>query len=573
MPNSSADSQGNQPAEASLVDAIGLSLPSWVALAVLALVGGVLPIALARHFGAWGIPRNDDWSYILTAFRFADSGKLNGNGWASMNLVGQLVLSLPVLWLFGHRIAALQVEVATFGVVGLLAVFDLARQVLSPRRALFVALMVAVGPMWASLSASYMTDVPAFALAMICLALGARAVRPDDVNVGCFWAAVLVGFAGFSVREYAIVAPLAVCLAALWAAGRWSRPRLTAAIAALLSVVGMSAIFLLWRRGLPGFTSQTPIRPSPSSAESALHEGGQSAVLVGLLVSPAVLLAGPKRLVEAAWARAPRTSVAVGLVTVLALCGEAARHRASATFLGPGNYVLPNGIVGSVTVAGTRPDLLPTAIFALLALVGILSALLLALAAVPPTLEAVARIRQKRLGTPASPPLAIVTLAALGYGLACALPRLFGLASFDRYLLPLIALVGVLVLQTGEPAPSAQRGVRIIGAAALLGLALFGLIYAANSASFDGTKWRVAEQASKSAGSPKRVEGGFEWTNYHAGKQIFFANRDHPAEAFCVALRTEPHPPGKTGKLRAAASVWGPTGTQTWIVARQRHRC
>ena len=38
---------------------------------LLAFVGGVVPIAIASHFGVLGIPRNDDWSYLLTAFRFA----------------------------------------------------------------------------------------------------------------------------------------------------------------------------------------------------------------------------------------------------------------------------------------------------------------------------------------------------------------------------------------------------------------------------------------------------------------------------------------------------------------------
>ncbi|MFI5053952.1 MAG: hypothetical protein ACHQDE_06275, partial [Acidimicrobiia bacterium] len=55
-------------------------LSPWAALAVLALVGGVVPVALAGHFGALGIPRHDDWSYALAAFRFADRGRFNGNG-------------------------------------------------------------------------------------------------------------------------------------------------------------------------------------------------------------------------------------------------------------------------------------------------------------------------------------------------------------------------------------------------------------------------------------------------------------------------------------------------------------
>jgi len=82
----------------------------------------------------------------------------------------------------------------------------------------------------------------------------------------------------------------------------------------------------------------------------------------------------------------------------------------------------------------------------------------------------------------------------------------------------------------------------------------------------------VADHVAKSAGNPTRIEGGFEWDNYHAGKQIFFANQNRPAERFCVVLRAESHPTAGSRVLRAA-SVWGPLGTKTWIVARQRHSC
>src|SRR5690242_12142887 len=76
---------------------------SVAAIASIVLVGGVVPIMIARHFGAFGIPRGDDVAYILSAFRFADTGKINGNNWPSMNLFGQLVMSAPVIWTFGHR--------------------------------------------------------------------------------------------------------------------------------------------------------------------------------------------------------------------------------------------------------------------------------------------------------------------------------------------------------------------------------------------------------------------------------------------------------------------------------------
>jgi hypothetical protein len=547
------------------------SLPPWIAPALLAVVGGVVPLAIAWHFGALGIPRNDDWAFALAAFRFADTAKINGYG-SQANLVGQLALSLPVVWLFGHRIAALHVEVAALGVIGLIALFDLAKQVLSPRRALFVALMVAVGPMWASLSASYMTDVPAFALAMICLTLGARAVRPDAINVRLFCAALLVGLLAFTVREYAIVSPLSVCLTGLWVAGRWPRRRLFMMSVAVVSLLALAAVFYAWRRGLPGFFHSFPKAPNRSSTKTTLHIDAQAAVLVGLLVSPAVLLAGPRHLLRAAWTRAPRTSIAITFVTALTLGYELASQPYLGSFLGPGNYVLPNGSLDSHTLVGARAELFPRALFASLALIGTLATVLLVLAAVPPLINALARLRQRQLGTPTSPARSVVTFGAVGYGLACALPALFGLSLFDRYLLPLIALLGVVAVDSAGSRAVATRGIPIVSGAALVAFAVFGSVYAANSASYDGTKWGVAERVTELAGSPERVDGGYEWDGYHAGSDVFHYDPVGLAARSCILLLAEARP-GEGQHDFGAAPVWGPTGKSVWIVARLLRPC
>jgi 4-amino-4-deoxy-L-arabinose transferase-like glycosyltransferase len=546
----------------------------WLAVGAITLVGGLVPLALAQHFGALGIPRNDDWSYARSAFLFADHGTITGNGWASMNLVGQLAVSTPVVLVFGHRITALQVEVTILGVLGLVAVFDLAKRVISPRRALFVALMVAVGPMWASLSVSFMTDVPAFALAMVSLAVGSRALRDDDLDGRLYAVSLLAGFAAFTVREYALVAPVAVAVAALWLGAQRFRARLAMAASLLAGLLVAAAAFLLWRRGLPGFSDLTPAQPDPSSVRSAFQLACRSAVLVGVLTAPAVVLAGPTRLVRAAWARAPRTSIVVGFVTVSALVAESARHRGSGAFLGPGDYVMSTGTLDTYTVSGSRPDLLPKALLLVLALVGIATALLLVLAAIPPTLDALASLARRRVPVPASPALAVVGLAAVGYGLAYALPTGFRVVTFDRYLLPLLPLVAVLVLRATRPTVMTRPQGRIAGGAAvaaLAALAVFGLIYAANSASFDGTKWKIAKEVSKAAGGATRVQGGFEWNNAHTGREVFLGKKPgaQPVGHFCVVLRAERHDPRGPEVLRAAR-VWGPPDARLWIVARRQ---
>jgi hypothetical protein len=556
---------GRQPAPR------GFPAPTWVALAAIVVVGGVVPLVVSGHFGALDIPRNDDWSYLRSAFQFADHGTIDGNGWASMNLVGQLLLATPIVALFGHHVEPLQIEVAVLGVLGLVAVFDLGKRLVTAPQALFVTLMVAVGPLWANLATTFMTDVPAFALAMICLALGARALRGDDLDVPLYSASLVVGLFAFSVREYALVAPVAVALAAMWVCRHRVRARARLSVAGLAGLVLAALVFFVWRRGLPGFSDFTPATPDPSSLRSAFQLVCQSAVLLGALVAPAALLARPICIVRTAWARAPRTSALLAFVTAGALVVESARHWSSGAFLGPGDYVMPSGALGPYTASGTRPDLFPKAVLALVAAAGIASAVVVVLAVVPALVDAVAGAAQGRLPAPTSPAVAVVGFAAVGFGLAFALPSVFRIVTFDRYLLPMVPLVGLLVLRTRRQDAHQSSRATIAGGIALAALALFGLVVAANSASFDGTKWALAEHVAREAGGPARVEGGFEWDDSHAGHEVFIALKraPRPIGHYCVVLHVRDDRPHGPDVLRRAR-VWAPPGAETWLEATRR---
>ena len=61
----------------------------WI-IGLLAVIGVALPVAVASRYGALGIPRSDDWSYLLTMYRWLEDGKLTFNGWVSMTLIGQV---------------------------------------------------------------------------------------------------------------------------------------------------------------------------------------------------------------------------------------------------------------------------------------------------------------------------------------------------------------------------------------------------------------------------------------------------------------------------------------------------
>ena len=185
-----------------------------LAIAVLVVVGGVLPVLVAQRSGALGIPRSDDWSYLTSLFRWTDGGGLRFNGWVSMTLVGQLGLAAPVAIASGRSIVAVHVAAAAFGVVGLIAVHRIGLRLL-PRRslAMLLAVTVGVGPLWMALSPTFMTDVPTFTVQMLMAWAAVIGLTRREGRVAWLVAAVALGLLGISIRQYAVV-PLAATLLA-----------------------------------------------------------------------------------------------------------------------------------------------------------------------------------------------------------------------------------------------------------------------------------------------------------------------------------------------------------------------
>lgn len=540
------------------------------AVALLVAVGGILPIAIVWRFGALGIPRNDDWSYLLASFRFADGDGIDGNGWAVMNLVGQLVIALPINAAFGNRIAPLQIVVAGLGVVGLVALYDLALQWLTRRRALFAAFLVAVGPMWAALAGSFMTDIPAFSLSMVCLAAGARALSSGARSTVWLLVSLVAGFYGFTIRQYALVAIVAVAVAAVVHRSSIGRRRLFLIIGlSLVTIVGAGG-FYLWRLGLPGF-DEPPLRaPTSKLIGGGTNSSLRAATLVGVLVTPALLLVGPIRILKTSLRRSPLfiALVSVGTTLTFGLWIMGTRGADFVQRISPGNYVKRTGILGNAVIDGSRRDLVPESILTVLVVVGIASVVVLMIAsasAIPGVFQPI------DAGGPSNAPARTLSSVALfGFVSAIVVPPLFGMSLFDRYLLPVIALTSALVLGAPVGRGASSRFNRLAAKVALGGLMVFGLVYACNSASFDGARWHAAERASEYAGGRERVDGGFEWINFFAGRQVFFSpERNSPQ--YCIRLVSSSEP--RTGWRGIVEPVWGVLGPQAWIVAEQRSAC
>ena len=167
-------------------------------------------VVLANPSGAF--PLNDDWSYSRAVETLVDHGHLSFTVWQSMPLITQVFWGALFTLPFGFSFLALRVSTAALGALGLVATYFLLRELRASQRiALLGASVLALNPLYFSLSLTFMTDVPFCALSTLSMLFFLRALRTDarrDIFVGFVAAAGAI-----LVRQPAVIVPVAFALA------------------------------------------------------------------------------------------------------------------------------------------------------------------------------------------------------------------------------------------------------------------------------------------------------------------------------------------------------------------------
>jgi hypothetical protein len=492
------------------------ALDVLLVVGLLALLGIAIPVAIASHYGAMGIPRSDDWSYLLTMYRWIEDGKLTFNGWVSMTLMGQVLLAAPIALATGRNITLVQLFTATLGLVGLLGVVWIGRQVVRPAWwAVFVAATIAAGPLWGPLAPTFMTDVPAFAFQMLSLSAAIVAFRTRPLSLKWLAIAVALGFVGVSIRQYAVIPVVAILLVAagvLLATRDWRRLRAVGVIGAIFFLA--TVVLLAWWSGLPDSKSLAPSVPDAHLVSALLIKDAGFLRLTGLLLLPVVVLAGPVLIARRAWeASRELTAVLTGGMAVWLVVMYARVPRTPFV----GNYVAREGVLSTDVLSGNRPDVIPRSLFDLLVVLGSAAGILVVLAAVPFLTDLPRRWRERDF-TPSDPAAALLGWVIAGFATAYSLAIVTGLPVYDRYALPVLPLVALLVLRATkhDVRTEATLRPRRIGAGIAIALMfVLGIAYTTDSASFDGARWKVSELATEAGYKPLQVGGGFEWLSYH----------------------------------------------------------
>lgn len=551
---------------------------AWV-VPLLGFLGVVVPVLVARHYGALGIPRSDDWSYLLTLFRWVDSGDLTFNGWVSMTLVGQVAIAAPFAAVAERSITTIQLFTSMLGFVGLLSVVFIGRRVARPSwLAVFVAATIAVGPLWGPLAPTFMTDVPTFTFEMLTLAAAAVAFHRRPLSVPWFTLTVLIGFLGVSIRQYAVIpvaAIIFVAVAMLVADRDWRRLRVVGAIAVGFGIAVVALLY--WWSGLPDSKSLSPTVPTAHLLSATLIRDAGFLRLAGLLLLPVVVVSGPVTLVRRAWDASRNLTTLLTAAMAVWLVAMYIRVPSS-PFVG--NYVARDGVLSDVVLAGNRPDVIPRELFDLLVVVGSISGIVMVLAAVP-FLAGIPRRVRERNSAIKEPLVLMMVLTVAGFAAAYSLAIATGLPVYDRYALPILPLIAFLVLHAarlGERTVKVGRPRGAWAGVAIVVLAVLGLAYTVDSASFDGTRWKVAEATVRAGYEPAQIGGGFEWLGYHREHGPRFVGQTSEAQRFeenpfarpCVTITINPRHIDRPLVASATTSAFSRKSARIVAIRNQR---
>lgn len=483
-------------------------------LLILILVAAVLPLITSAYAGSLEIARLDDWSYRRIAAGLASTGRLEMDGAAETMLLGQIVLTQPLLWLSGGQPWAFAAAGFGFAIAAVVGAYAMARQVLTQGRAAVAALMLPLFPGYLAYATSYMNDVPAMAAQFLAVAFGAAAVSRRPVAGDWLIVALVAGCLAFSMRHFALAAPAAVLVAALAAEPR--RPRTW-----LLGIATISACLAIqvFRSSLPGQLGEV------ERDLGHLFRLPQALVTIAFVMLPAATLAFATS--RSYWQRRDVVAGAILGVGVVAIAiANWLKHGSFPNSLMDG-LVTVRGVPGHAFLFGRRPDVFEDPVWGAINLLG-----LAAVVAVGGVVVGVAGMHLRgesasilslvrSVGTPAGA-IGSFTLLAAG-GLAA-----FGLLwiTFDRYFWPIVPPLAALLMMdpparvrvmrtrtvTMRTAPAAATA---FGAA----LAVVSLIFMANSHAFDAARWTAGERL-KSAGVPAdQIDAGYEWIGYHSMEQ------------------------------------------------------
>ena len=472
-----------------------------IVLVLVLVVGGMLLVSYGG--GASGIPRADDWSYLLTQFEFAHSGQFIMNNWAVTMLIGQTLVAAPVVAAFGPNIALLQGLVAVMSAGALAVTYGFIRIVLPIGWTAFAVVTLAVSPIFGPSVVSFMTDVPALLFLSLSLWVGIYSLRGDVPNWSLFALSGLIAIVAFTFRDYAIIGFVAVVLVGWIAARSWSvRFGLGSGLVIVAAVAGG---LYLWRHSLPN-----DLRLDGWGLGFSIQLVARGMLTIALLSIPA--------LAALMWWRLFRSSLTQSLGICLGALALSIGTLVVAGFELLGNVIHPFGSTWLISGQGIRIwPLWANRMLLILATVSLAAFFVLvwSIAVRPRSVSWWAGSRDWVRKNQAGAVIVLFPFVLLATHAAATIA--LGTWFIDRYfILVLPFLIAAVVIVGRVLGVLAQGRLVAVPIAFLIAYGLWGLCVVDFDARFDGARWQIGERLVEEGYAPHEVDAGMQWVSFHA---------------------------------------------------------
>jgi hypothetical protein len=477
----------------------------------------------------------DDWSYVKTAFVYAQTGHIVYNGWATAMLGWTIPWAALFIKLFGFSFTAVRLSTLPLAMASVYLLHaSLVRFGITARNAMVGALTLGLSPLFLPLAASYMTDIAGLFCILLCLYLCQRALAAHSDRTTILWltSAALTNIAGGTVRQIAWLGTLVMVPSTAWLLRKRAGVTRTAFLLWIGSVISVLACIRWFERqpyALPEKIIQGPV--TGMMVGHMLAELLKALLCLALVTFPILVAWIP---IQRSLSRSALTRIAVALVVLGAISIVLGRmgsldHR-----------VMPwlGHVIGTLSIFSSTGEMLGSRPVTLTLPMRVGISLLVMAAAL--TLAEHLLTRPWRRKTPGVASLhdALWVLGpfAISYTVFLLSRALYSFI-YDRYLLGLMPLAIVILLLLH------QRWVaERLPAVTIAALSLFALYAIAGTHDwFALNRARVAAVAQiHASGVPATsIEGGFDydgWTQIEASGYINDARLRNPANSYHANL-------------------------------------
>jgi len=160
-------------------------------------------------------PLNDDWAFSKNVYYLAEQGIFKFSDWPAMTLIVQTLIGTLVCSIFGFSFTVLRFSTIFIGFLGIIFTYLLINELTNNKKiATIGTLLVAINPLFFSLSATFMTDVYFYTFEVVSFIYFFKYIKTDYTRLLII--ATVLSIGATLIRQIGILIPLSFTITYLY---------------------------------------------------------------------------------------------------------------------------------------------------------------------------------------------------------------------------------------------------------------------------------------------------------------------------------------------------------------------